>query len=398
MVHLYGMVHGGCVTSILGSRDFEVFPTQELMFDLLNKFQIGTRIGIEDLSKQDWADVAWHLSNLPFSPPEPRFKDDEPQARPYYKLSDHDYWGTLEELCSGLGFEVVFLEDKATWFKYNRSIVKRAENAAVRKNLLVQEEGESKDHYDRKRISFNLEKYKEDILIRKIHEIERDDKVLEKIKSSGVEAALVGIGHSDYWIANSQKVRSCVGLEFESYSTEVPTKDGKSFTKQTFVNNAKPDLKTVFNRNSLERSIRLLETGGFSDRKPDLVGTWDISNPSQGYFEMFVNRNGKNVSGVIVDCLGDSDFEGEIRNGEVRFVKRYKQGSCSEEASSTEVVYKGIVRNQEIIGWFVMGGCGERFYATSNHVDDFVDLAMSGYSSANRYKRGLESLSKRLFK
>lgn len=399
MVHLYGVMHGGCVTSISGSREFEVLPTQGLVSDLLNRFPIGTRIGIEDLSKQDWADVVWHLSNLPFNPPEPRFIDDEPQDSPRYKLSGHDYWGTLEELCSGLGFEVVFLEDKAAWFKYNELIVKRAENAAVRKNLLVREDGENKEHYDRKRISFNLEKHKEDILIKKIHEIERDDKLIENIKSSEVDVALVGLGHSDYWIANSQKVQEGIGLEFESYSTEVFTKEDKFFAKQIFVNNANPDLRRVFNRNSLERSIRLLETGRFSDRKPDLVGTWDISNPSQGYFEMFMDRaNGKLVSGMVFDCLGDARFEGELYKREIRFVKKYLPDSCSEEASPSEIVYKGIVRNQEIIGWFVIGGCGERFYATSNHVDNFLGLAMDGYSSARRYTRGLESLSKRLFK
>lgn len=399
MVYLYGVTHGGYWNNFLTgySGEMEISPTRELISDLA-RFPKGTRVGFECTGKQDWNEVNLHLLTLPFNPPESRFGEREFSLRPYYGKNITVYWDKLEKVCSDLGLGVVFLEDKEVWFKYNEAMVKTAENEARRGNLLVVEQRESDEHYDRKRIGFNLERYKEDVSARKIHEIERDNQLLRAIKSSEIDVVFVGIGHSDYWMANPQIIQSNFGLSFEGYSTEVPKMKTQRWEGLTFfVKDAKPNLRNAFVRQGLERTIRLLETGRLSDRKPNLIGTWDINNPLKGYFEMYVNGNGKAIHGEIVDCLGDADFEGEINNREMRFVKKYRQDRCSDVASLKRIVYKGIIRNGNLIGYFVTDGFGQPFYATPKQVKDFIDLGMSWSSSAKKYKTGIKSLGEKLF-
>ena len=173
MVHLYGVTHEGqWITFFQGyAGRMIISPTEKLISDL-SKFPRGTKVGLECMCKQDWEEVEAHLFKLPFNPPEPRFDDQEYASRPYYEKEHNDYWVQLGRVCSNLGFEVIFLENKNVWFEYNKTMVRFAENEAKRRNLLVVEKGESDEHYDRKRIGFNVERYKEMIFVRKIHEIE----------------------------------------------------------------------------------------------------------------------------------------------------------------------------------------------------------------------------------
>jgi len=112
---------------------------------------------------------------------------------------------------------------------------------------------------------------------------------------------------------------------------------------------------------------------------------------------MFVDGGGKTVHGEIVDCLGDADFEGEISNKEMMFVKKYKQDRCADVASLKKIVYNGLIRNENFIGYFVTDGFGQPFYATPKQVKDFIDLGMSWCSYAKKYKTDIESLVEKLF-
>ncbi len=399
MVYLYGVIHGGRWNDFLtGSNgEIEIFPTAELITDL-SRFPRGTRVGLESMSKEDWEDVRAHIVALPFNPPEPRFEDRRFVPQPFYREGAFGYWDKLVDVCTGSGFDVVFLDDKNLWFKYNKAIVQIAENEVRRSNLLVKEKGESDEYYDRKRIGFNLDRCKEEISARRIHEIDRDTQLLQAIKSLKVDVAFVGLGHSDYWMANPLITSSKFGLNFEGYSTEVPRMDAHKWEGLIIFNkDTEPNLRNAFIRDSLERAIRLVETGKLTERKPTFVGTWDIHNPLEGYFEMFVEKDGGIISGEIVDCLGDANFEGKIPDGTIRFVKRYMPGKCSDGASLKDITYKGIVREGNVIGYFVIDGFGKPFYATQKQEIDFIDLGMSWIHSSERYEEDMKSLKDRLF-
>ena len=399
MVHLFGVTHGGHWIDFLGGHAGEVRmqPTNEFITEL-SLFPKGTRIGLEWMSDSDWEEVRSNINSLPFNPPEPRFSDQEPASRPRYESGSKNYWGELKKISNALGLETVFLEDKQIWFKYNEAMMRLAEGEARRRNLLVVERGESPKHYDRKRIGFNEERYREDIASRRIHEIERDNQLLKAIQSSKVDVVIAGCGHTDYWMVNSSVIQKNLGVEFQSYSAETPAgrlQPGNTLTK--FEKNIRPNLGRAFTRTSLERAIRLSENGRLSDKNPNFVGTWDIHNPLGGYFEMFVNKEGSSIHGEIIDCLGDAEFRGQLVDDELRFVKVYAPDKCSEGASLDEISYKGIMRGRSVLGYFIISGFGSPFYATSRPIKATIDLGMSWGSSAKRYSKDIKLLGERLF-
>ena len=56
----------------------------------------------------------------------------------------------------------------------------------------------------------------------------------------------------------------------------------------TFTQNTDCSDELLFERESLERTIRLVEKNRIIEHRiADYIGTWDISEPSRGYFEVF---------------------------------------------------------------------------------------------------------------
>ncbi len=170
MTHLYGVIHGGWLNDIfLGhSRNIKIQPTHQLI-DELAQLPKGTTVGIETLTNEDKEEVNRHLRNLPFNPPKPRFEDDSPERRPCYDEESRRYWKILEEECRQRGLNIIYLEDKEVWFKFNEAMIHIAENDAKRRNLLVLEDGESQESYNRKLVRLNHSEYRNSIAARKIH-------------------------------------------------------------------------------------------------------------------------------------------------------------------------------------------------------------------------------------
>lgn len=63
--------------------------------------------------------------------------------------------------------------------------------------------------------------------------------------------------------------------------------------------------------------------------KPDFMGVWiDESRPARqvAFFMYILNRNGKAISGEIVDPIGISGFIGDMDEEGIRFTKTYVHG------------------------------------------------------------------------
>ena len=135
-----------------------------------------------------------------------------------------------------------------------------------------------------------------------------------------------------------------------------------------------------------------------TDRTPSYVGTWDINNPCGGYFEMFIDANNGVFKGEIIDCIGDADIEGTRTGNELKFVKRYREGQCTPGAVRSDVTYKGIIRGDEIIGFFAVGGYGERMYMRQTHVQSPLELGMIQLAAEKKYLSEIKELGKRFFK
>jgi hypothetical protein len=76
----------------------------------------------------------------------------------------------------------------------------------------------------------------------------------------------------------------------------------------------------------------------FSDKTPDWVGTWNVYNPSYGYFELFIDKQEDGITkGRIEDCFGTATFSGKITPHYVDFVKRYVH--CTEGSYKSDITY-----------------------------------------------------------
>ncbi len=399
MARLYGVMHGGWLCDIFSGHtsNLRIRPTEELL-ESLAQLPRGSNMGIESLSHEDKEEVNNHLSSLPFNPPEPRFSDDYPQVRPYYNEESTEYWKVLEERCKHRGLNVVYLEDKNLWFTYNKATIRVAENKAKWRNLFVKEWNESQEAYDMKRIRMNHERHCHEIRARKIHEIERDNALLRNIHNAHLHAVVVGLGHSEYWTANRALIEQQFGVSFEGYSCELPTTKDNSWRGATvFVEHASPDPKQAFERESLERARKILETGRLTEREPAYVGTWDVDNPCEGYFEVFVREENGKFQGEMIDALGDAEVEGTRTATELRFAKRYREDQCSTGAARDEILYRGIIKGNEITGFYALRGYGKAMYMTPERPKGPVYLGLSWAAAVTKYGEEIKAFGKRLF-
>lgn len=325
MIKLFGVVHGGYTRDILlQKREIELGPTLGLELKL-RQLSPNSRVGIEYLSPEDRQKVEDHLrehcltNGLSVS----------------YQPSNW-YFERVAQICTSFEHEVVWLEDKDNWFRYNLAII---EAGKIRGKYyeLDYEEGESDRDYHKKLVSLNEELYRAKIHSDRIHLIDRDEAILRNIVSKGCDVVVAGIGHTDAWVLDHIRIRKEYGVEFEHYSTDVIA-DPQRFLLR-FVEDATPDPNLAYEFTGLKKSVNFLERGTFTDEKPDWVGIWDHCNPSRGYFELFVEqqKNG-NVSGRIEDSLGTARFEGIFTPRFVGFVKSYVDST--REAFKSDITYE----------------------------------------------------------
>ncbi len=371
MTKIVGVTHGA---SDLFSGNLSLSPSKEFL-RYLSQFPKGTKVGLETLSEDDWDYVREDIFNRGSDNYE--ILSNSERDPPHFSLSDDFYWNSLRNFCVGRDFKVVYLEDRNIWIEYNKSVIKSALlNARIHDKVLFHNNGESDLHYSRKLVRCNESNNRLSLKSEKIHKIDRDKEILDAIRKSGVDLAIVGASHSDYWYNNLDILERTKEIYFEEYVTDIAEATPSGNIRTIFRKNPIPSPKIVFAREGLERSIRLYETGKISNGSiPDYVGTWKLTHPSQGFFEVFIEKiDGTKISGQIIDCLGDSFFEGEINENEFDIIKTYD--SIRSLNGSLDVRYKGKRCRNEIYGYYAIPGSGgEQFYMTSLLQKNPINLA-----------------------
>jgi hypothetical protein len=327
MTRLYGVVHGGEVGTVYGSRKLELVPPLEILDDVINTSGV---VAIEALNSEMqhevWMDL-WRKSDRA------KFREHSPD------LTFDTFWNHIEQRADNLHF----LESPPIWFDYSSALVKY---------LKSRDWVPRKGHDSWEEVIYNgIRAHKLMALARYIHEIKRDEMLLRKLKEEPPEIAVVGLAHSNHWMSHNL-------LPVESYQTfEMDGEGGIFFNPNPALN---PALEVE--RTCLERAASLFNKGRFSERKPDYIGTWDRIHPSQGYFEMFVEKKeGEVISGTINDLLGSANFEGNLNGKEISFVKRYT--SYTGNANAKPITYTGEIFGKEILGEFQMSsGSRSPFY------------------------------------
>jgi len=323
MVHLIGVHHGMESDNILtGRTESQVFPSDGLKA-YLSQFPRGTRVGLETFSDYDWKEVKADLREQCQGKRDILL--DETSGRHYtveYSEIHKRYWEILAQACGGLGLEPVPFENNEVAFRWNKATLNAAVlDALIHRRVLFKKDGENDEAYHRKLCKCNNARYRAELNIREIHEIERDNKMLENITNAGVQVVITGQGHSNFWWRNREDIAKRFGVPFESYCTDLITPTPWGVYRMIFTNNADCDSGFVFQKEALLRSLRVVETGRVvEDKDPSYVGVWDWVEPMKSYFEVFP---GSENSGVIQDCLGTANFGGVIDGNGADFVKRY---------------------------------------------------------------------------
>ncbi|MFH1585484.1 MAG: hypothetical protein ABIB79_01820 [archaeon] len=384
MVELIGVCHGGSINlaGIIPLRSFSVYPSQGLINYLSGFPNDITKIGLETLSSSDWKDIEVDLKNLAYKRLNLLFNENGRNYLPSYDKIHEKYWRSLEFDCRNLGFEVEFLEDKETWFMLNRRFLKEALiKSAINEKILFRKEGESDIDYPIKLAKCNEVKHKAELFMRELHEIGRDKKLLENIARSGVDLAIVGQGHADFWFGDEEGVKEKYGIEITKYSTDLPQEVGFDKGEMKFTENANLDPSLLFNRESLEVSLRIIKEGRVvNSRIPDYVGVWDYVEPSEGYFEMFFDPLFKGTDGAIYDSLGVAIFNGKIERDKVEFIKKY--GSLSlPTASKKPIMFRAIRDGEGYYGRYCIPGVYDHiFYMEKPNGKKPIDLTTKLYA------------------
>lgn len=351
MVKLYGVIHGMWVQEWFGDkRDVPLSPGGDLLNDLVI-LPKGSRIGLEWFSDKDDKLLKEHVRRL--------LMDADPDIHIGYPKTY--YWKNIENACVAAGHEVIFLEELEQWKRYNEATLEYAKCLAAFREIIA-EKGETEEQYEVKRLTLLENRYRAEIVQRRIHETERDQALLTSINRNGLNAAVVGIAHGDLWMSQREQIEKEFGIKFEDYTTETRDSEIRYGNKIIFLRNAVPNPELVFEKESLERTIRFLHDGRITDRTPDYVGIWDLAEPMKGYFELFIEERGENgaVSGTIEDCLGSAKFSGVQNSSEFNFDKRYQRHEMT--AIKTKIEYKGKQEGDVCSGHFWVDGFGQAFY------------------------------------
>ncbi len=402
MVHLIGVHHGGNFNDLFSSREVPLIPSPGFC-SFLGNFEPGTRIGVEVLSPGDWnfvkEDLAIkcidYLSTLPRlgnSPEEFESSEEEMlyyesmhdpfMMMPQYSEVTDEYWGRVLGALDNLMLVPVFLEDRDTWVRYNDAMLNAAAARIKREREMFSREGEPEGNYDAKHAWYYQNERDLEALAIKIHEIDRDDKLLEAIKRESVIAAIVGQAHSDYWWRNKNSVPLINSIGFSGYSTDLWADQRDCFLN--FSINGQLEKTLAFERERVFRRLRIAKKGRVTDENPDYVGSWDTLHASIGFFEMFIShRNGENVSGIIKDGLGDASFVGREEGNVFTFVKKYGTYSAR-GAARKPIQYKAVRFNGDYAGFFWMDGFGQQFYMNKPNGRMPLDLSLRWRKSVDQ--------------
>jgi len=381
MIDLYGVVHGGQAREFFGpTHEIDLEPTRELRSRLLD-YPGGTRVGVEWFRNGEWEEIEADLVR--------KCRDKGLSTSGYNKGV---YWKNLISFCESVGYEVVTLETRDVWIKYNDAMVRLGEINRGYDDLCL-EEGETDRDYRKKLIGLNEKSWKVKVESNRVHLVERDELILGNISSNNLQVVISGLGHTDYWMLNQARLKESQRVEFGMYCTD-SVLDPPMLTLH-FTENAVPNPHLAYDFSSVKRSVHLMEQGRLFPEIPDWAGIWDVAQPSRGYFEVFIDEqnNGK-CKGRIEDLLGTAEFDGEINPRFLRFVKRY--GDSNETAVRSEISYEteespndresfyGIFRGENAGGYFYM----ERFSGSSP-----FGMSMSWYD----LKQDIEGGQQRLF-
>ncbi len=348
---LFGINHGGPnIFAAIEVGEIFVSPSKEFSEELKGMPR-GTKVGLEWCHK--WVENGHTITHTPIE-----IEGEEV----HLSSAPAHYWNRLLWICREKDFEYVFLDDIDAYFEYAEKIVESHRRGNELEKLARQMEcGQLSLFPELMRIhmqSLKEEVYRADVEAEYIHVVRREEGILRKMKEERPDVIIVGTGHADYFIVRKSDLEDD-GIEFECYSRdEIPPDHvprlGNDYVDACFIKNAFPDHSIAVGRDRLKRKYNAAVLGCIvPGGRPDLIGTWNVSIPARGLFEMYVEtQDGDLFSGSIEDTLGGAHFDGRKGDISIEFAKEYGIQAAENGAAKGPIEYRGILKNGRYEGSF----------------------------------------------
>jgi len=143
MIRLFGAIHGGYAIDLLfRRREIKLEPTIGLE-EQLKQIPAGSKVGIENLSPEDWSEVKDNLRTLCWD-----------NGLNIEYQSSNVYWNRIAQICRSCDYDILWLEDKENWFSYNKAFIEVGKIKEKHEELYL-EEGDSDRDFHKKLVTLN---------------------------------------------------------------------------------------------------------------------------------------------------------------------------------------------------------------------------------------------------
>jgi hypothetical protein len=358
---LYGVVHGGSVSTVFGDFAIRMRPNPEMLAHL-SECPKGTRIAVE------WFDPALEAEITGLGK--------KGLTCGFSKDSGY-YWHSVIDHCKSHDLAVVYLENREDFIA----------QASLARKVFQLEEKRGKKPVDalitaRKLHSLRVEQeYTNSIL--------REPSLINNLINATPEVGIMGVGHT-VMIAQKLERNELPNLEVEVHLAEADLNfnlpgdqvyesifqvsglsgaHARRAIGETLGDMVQPGKLTSMpntyllfaNRKRLERQYKAAKTGRITGGQPNFIGTWDTKIPSRGLFEFFiVKQDGEMVSGTIEDTFGSATFNGRLTDRAVTFTKLYDDDAKSVGGSKSSLRYQSTGRVGNKFVGDITNGTGER--------------------------------------
>lgn len=341
---MYGVDHGSSLDLAgICIGEGKVYPSVSLIEDLF-ALPVGSTIGLETFNPGEVKRLTYKIGSRRFG----------------LSKGGKFYWQEIINICRLHGLNIAYLDD----FKVYREYVAKVFEEQRYKEEVERYRKEETEPDREKLREIKEAAYRANVEGRFIFEVKREEEFVKKIAKYKPERVIIGRAHGDCLMAGGElldKYGVCVSdylkeeVERNMWGSDwaaVYLLSGRIPGQVSVLTDSPYDPSILLDRELLLRKQRVLVEGrvtAFTDRPPDFVGTWDLECPLRGYFEMYVNgqAEGEPFSGVIEDCLGTADFEGEIDDNWTQFLKSYNEGQRAKESvgSQIPILYEGYLKD-----------------------------------------------------
>lgn len=297
------------------------------------------------------------------------------------------YWQDILDNLEYSGLKPIFLDDLEVWKESaTKGFEAQKKGKKVKKILqdvrdgIILMTGELNEKIEKLR----QEIYRSYVEQQSLHEIKREEKILENIAKYRPNVVIVGAGHSESFIQDRELIEKELGITFDEYAREISHSDFIPLDEADFelysnrvaelVKNPPPDENILAASMSLSRKEFALKLGRILPmQKPDFIGTWDLKIPAMGLFEIYIkNRSDNRLEGLIEDCLGSAQFIGEESDGKLRFVKVYDEMAIKLGGEEKPIIYEGELKDGKYHGTFGTEHSKNRYPFTLEKFDGVI--------------------------